>query len=157
MDGCEVCGRKSDQLFQVSIEGAEMIVCASCGRGKKVTAEFSNREEQKPKIISKKQKEELQIVDNFGSLIKHSRESLGLSHKVLAERINERESTIIRVEKGEHLPDDRLARKLEKELGIRLLVQEAPEGKRFSSSKPDSVTFGDSVVIKGKGKKDKGN
>ena len=75
----------------------------------------------------------------------------------MAERINERESTIIRVEKGERLPDDRLARKLEKELGIRLLVQEAPEGKRFSSSKPDSVTFGDSVVIKGKGKKDKGN
>lgn len=155
MDECEVCGRKSDQLFQVNIEGAEMIVCVSCGRGKKVIQEFSNREEQKPRFVSKKQKEELQIVDNFGNIIKHAREAMGLPHKVLAERINERESTIIRVEKGEHLPDDRLARKLEKELGIKLLVQEASGGKQFSSSKLDRVTFGDSVVIKDK--RDKGN
>ncbi len=155
MDECEVCGRKSDQLFQVNIEGAEMIVCVSCGRGKKVIQEFSNREEQKPRFVSKKQKEELQIVDNFGNIIKHAREAMGLPHKALAERINERESTIIRVEKGEHLPDDRLARKLEKELGIKLLAPEASGGKQFSSSKPDRVTFGDSVVIKDK--RDKGN
>lgn len=155
MDECEVCGRKSDELYQVSIEGAQMIVCASCAHGKEILQEFSNKEEPEQRVFKKGPREELQIVDNFGSIIKRAREALGLPHKVLAERINEKESTLVRVEKGEHLPDDRLAKKLERELDIRLIVKESAERKHYSSSKQDQVTFGDSVIVKDK--RDKGN
>ena len=132
-----------------------MIVCASCAKGKDILQEFSNKEKEAPVNYNKAPKEELQVVDNFGSLIKHARESIGLPTKVLAQRINEKESTVIRVEKGEHLPDDRLARKLEKELNITLIVKSSVEKKQYSSSKQDQITFGDSVVIKDK--RDKGN
>lgn len=155
LDECEVCGRKSDELFQVNIEGAKMIVCAPCAKGKDVLQEFSNKEKQVPVNYKKAAKEEMQVVDNFGSLIRHARESIGFPTKVLAERINEKESTLIRVEKGEHLPDDRLAKKLERELNIKLIVKSGMEKKQYSSSKQDQVTFGDSVVIKDK--RDKGN
>lgn len=155
MDECEVCGRNSNDLYLVDIEGAQMTVCASCAKGKDILQEFSDREKPEPKLFKRAPKEELQVIDNFGAVIRHARESLGLPAKVLAERINEKESTLVRVEKGEMLPDDKLAKKLEKELDIKLIVKESVEKKRYPSSKQDGVTLGDSVVIKGK--KDKGN
>ncbi len=157
MDECEVCGRKSDQLYLVNIEGAQMIVCASCAKGKDVIKEFSEKREETPMRHRQvhRESDELQVVENFGSIIRHARESLGLPSKVLAERINEKESTLVRVEKGEMLPDDRLAKKLEKELGITLIVKEGIERKQYSAKDNEQLTIGDSAVIKDR--RDKGN
>jgi putative transcription factor len=155
MDECEVCGRNSNDLYLVDIEGAQMTVCASCAKGKDILQEFSDRKKPEPVSVKRAPRTELQVVDNFGEVIRRARESLGLPTRVLAERINEKDSTLMRVEKGEMLPDDKLAKKLEKELDIKLMVQESQEKKQYSASKQDRVTLGDSAVIKDK--RDKGN
>ncbi len=155
MEECEVCGSKSEDLYLVDIEGAHMIVCAACAKGKDILQEFSNKEKTAAKSFKRAPKEEFLVIDNFGSVIRHGRDLLGLPTKVLAERINEKESTLIRVEKGEMLPDDRLAKKLEKELGITLIVKGSIEKSPYSASKQAQVTLGDSVVVKGK--RNKGN
>ena len=150
MEECEVCGRKSGEFYLVDIEGARMTVCRSCSMGKDILQTFSDKDKTEPKIRSTAPKETIEVAENYGKIIRRAREALGLPAKVLAERINEKESTLIRVEKGDALPDDRLAKKLEKALDVKLLVAETSDKKLFLSSKTSEITFGDSVVIKDK-------
>ncbi len=153
MEGCEVCGRGSDDLFLVDIEGAQMMVCGACAKGKTVLQEFTDRDEpQAQQRAAQPKSDASEVVENYGRIIREAREGLSLPSKVLAERINEKESTLVRVEKEEALPDDRLARKLEKALGIRLIVSAESSRKPYAYSKQAGVTLGDAAVIK-KGKK----
>ena len=156
MEACEVCGRGSEDLFLVDIEGAQMIVCRQCSKGKKVLQEFSDKKEA-PAVINRpvrSRDDEYEIVEHYGRIIRNAREAVGLPSHVLAERINEKESTLVRVEKEDALPDDRLAKKLEKALGIRLLVKSETDRRHFSSSKQEGITLGDAAFIK---KDEKGN
>lgn len=150
-----MCGRKSDELYLVDIEGAQMTVCRSCSAGNDILQTFSDKAKPAPKPRSTPQRDAVGIVEDYGRIIRRARESLGLPAKVLAERINEKESTLVRVEKGDALPDDRLAKKLEKALNVKLLVTETSDKKLFSSQKASGITFGDSVIIKDK--RGKGN
>jgi len=153
MEGCEVCGKGSDDLFLVDIEGAQMTVCKACAKGKTVLQEFTDREEPQIQQRAVQSKSDVsEVVENYGKIIREARDRLSLPSKALAERINEKESTLVRVEKGEALPDDRLARKLEKALGIRLIVSAESDRKSYAYSKQSGVTLGDAAVIK-KGKK----
>lgn len=151
MDECEVCGKKSGTLYMVEIEGAEMIVCQGCSMGKQILQTFSDEKPATPVMKSRpRQEDEFEIVENYGSIIREARESLGLPTKTLAERINEKESTLIRVEKEHGLPGDVLAKKLEKALGVKLLVKQVREKAEHSSSKKNEVTLGDAVFMKDK-------
>lgn len=156
MEECEVCGKKFDDLYLVDIEGAQMIVCGSCSKGKEILQEFSNRESPEPKFRRSEKRDQYEVVENYGQLIREARNVLALPSKVLAERINEKESTLVRVEKGEALPDDRLAKKLEKALGIKLIIKESTERRSYSASKQNEITLGDAAIIK-KNEDDEGN
>ena len=56
-----------------------------------------------------------------GKIIRDARDRLGLTTAVVAERINEKHGYLERVERGELAPTLALAKKLEKELGIKLV------------------------------------
>ena len=92
-------------------------------------------------------KEEYEVVDNYGEIIKAAREFIGIPAKVLAERINEKLSTMVRVEKGEMLPEDRLVKKLEKALGIKLIAKSSIDAKTYSQQRPNSLTLGDAAKM----------
>jgi putative transcription factor len=96
------------------------------------------------------QKEEgsVEVVPGYGRRIRNARDAMGLPLKVLAERINEKESTLFRVENEKMLPNDTIVRKLEKELNIKLTEVVAREGKSQSSRKNEPVTLGDFLVKK---------
>lgn len=147
MENCEICGKESGKLFLAQIEGANMWVCGSCLTGKKIikSVDFSKKE-NRPQYIGKKEEEE--IVEHFGEQIRKARERLGLPMKVLAERISEKESTLIRIEKEKGQPTDALRKKLEKELGIKLAVKF--EGNDMSSGprKGAPITLGDAAFSK---------
>ena len=155
MEECEVCGKGSEDLFLVDIEGAQMVVCSRCSKGKKILQEFSERKEAQTAYRPiQSRSDEYEVVEHYGRIIRSAREALGLPAHVLAERINEKESTLVRVEKEEALPDDKLARKLEKALSIRLTARAEPERRHFSYSKHETITLGDAALIK---KDEKGN
>jgi len=66
--------------------------------------------------------EDLELVDDFGEVVRKARMSLGLTQEELAKQIGEKLTVIKKIEAGEFKPSISLAKKLEKILKIRLLI-----------------------------------
>ncbi len=148
MEECDICGRKSENLYLVEIEGAQMVACTECSRGAKVIEQISSSQRSETQRRPKREREESQVVDGFGRIIRRAREMRGLTTKALAEKINEKESTLTRVEEEHMLPEDRLAKKLENELGITLIVKVEVDASARTSGKPVPMTLGDAALLK---------
>ena len=153
METCEVCGKPTSTIYVTQIEGANMWVCASCAKGKKVVENINlGRVETREQATRKQRgKEEEEVVEGYGEAIRKARESLTFSTKVLAERINEKESTLIRVEKEKTLPNVELTKKLEKELGIKLTAKSETASK-VSIKRDEPITLWDVADRKEKAK-----
>ncbi len=150
---CEICGRPA-RVRKVLIEGAEMEVCASCAKlGKGIQRKTPDR----TKIVGlPKVRKEIDIVENYGQLIKQARVKQGLTVEALARKLNEKAGYLEMVEKEKTLPSQNLARKLEKALGIQLLTEVVEEIGGAKESKKPELTLADVVVIERKGGRDGG-
>lgn len=122
---CVLCGRDFKELKRIKLEGSLIEVCDRC-------AESFGRLVEKPgyKMIKKKvrlggikslKEDKFELVPNYGSYVKKSRQAKGLKRANFAEMINEKDSVIRRVEKGQLRPDDKLIKKIEDALGIKLI------------------------------------
>lgn len=161
MEECEICGRPTDTLYVVELEGARVMVCESCSKGKaligKIDLAHKGADRKEHYKLKSNKVEEEEVVDNYGTIIRKAREAMGLPLKVLAERINEKESTMLRVEEMKTLPSVTLTKKLEKELGIKLTSKETGEGAAVPMKKSGPITLGDAAFTKTKDhKKDEG-
>ncbi|MGC9129333.1 MAG: multiprotein bridging factor aMBF1 [Candidatus Micrarchaeia archaeon] len=145
---CEICGRETNIIYVVEVEGAVMNVCAECAKGKKVIEKIDLEKKESAKIEKKPKKEERsEIVEHYGSIIRKAREKLGLPLNVLAERISEKESTLLRIEEEKTLPSDKIVKKLEKELGIKL-TEEVKEEPKVSIRRDEPITLWDAAEKK---------
>ncbi|MEM3227477.1 MAG: multiprotein bridging factor aMBF1 [Candidatus Micrarchaeaceae archaeon] len=146
MEECELCGKKTDSIYVIEIDGVELGVCAACAKGKKVL-----RNPQRPSRdvpgpgYAKPSLKEPEIAENYGEKIKAAREKLGISLPVLAEMLNEKESHMLRIEQQKTLPPQELVRKLEKFLNIKLTVQEVEERLSQPKGKSEKASIGDFV------------
>lgn len=146
---CEICGADGAGYI-ILVEGAKLNVCRDCsGAGKLLRAPAPPRAAAPARAA----RLELEVADGYGKLIADARKRMGLPLEVLAERINEKHSFLERVEHERTLPDEKLARKLEKELGIKLL-QEVSSGSPVDvkDRQGAGMTLGDILEIQ-KGKK----
>jgi len=146
---CEICGRKGAQAI-VEVEGAKLKVCGSCAYGKKILYHLDETGEPKEGIERKahgKLEETEEIVEDYGKIIKNARERLGLGRSVVAEKISEKESYLERIERGELIPTFIVAKKLEKELGIKLIekVHASVAPSTGSSKKFSEPTLADMI------------
>ncbi|MGA3020593.1 MAG: multiprotein bridging factor aMBF1 [Candidatus Micrarchaeales archaeon] len=144
---CEICGKQSDALYEISVEGAQMLACRRCAKGGEILRTVNAEIEEKPRksatVEKKREGGREEIIENYGETIRNAREALGLPVRVLAERISEKESTLIRIEKQKTLPNEKARKKLEKELGIKL-VSMSGEKEQFKTPKKDEpVTIWD--------------
>jgi len=158
---CDICGRPEASAV-VLIEGAKMVACSRCMRSGKVLYRLDDDEVKsepvesaKPRKTSLDQGEE--IVEDAAARIRKAREKTGLNIAVIAEKINETESYIDAIENKRLSPTFEIARKLEKELGVKLIEKSAAEELSEESKKPSrfsAPTLGDAIVIdkKKKGK-----
>ncbi|MEM3578149.1 MAG: multiprotein bridging factor aMBF1 [Candidatus Bathyarchaeia archaeon] len=170
---CEVCGRKiHGKPYNVIIEGAKLTVCSECSKHGKLILE-----EEKPKApmqkimpttpktattlkMQQKRPQEtklasFELIEDFNVKIKQAREKLGLSHKDLGKKLNEKVSVLRKIETGKMTPDDILAKKLEHELKIKLLVPVAEETvsqAKIPKLEKRELTLGDIIQL---GKKEK--
>ena len=125
---CDICGKETNIIYVVEVEGAVMNVCAECSKGKKVIDKIDLSRQEKKVAKAKEEKEkESEIIEHYGEAIRKAREKLGLPLNVLAERINEKASTLLRIEEEKTLPTDKVVKKLEKELGVKLLEEKKEE------------------------------
>ena len=153
MSECEICGRQTETLYEVNVEGAVMLACAKCSKGKNVIREIGEAREQTRSISGGYQREpvvEEEVVENYGEIIRKAREALGLPLSVLAEKISEKESNLARIEKQATLPTEKTRKKLERELGIKLVV--AGEAKRsvIDSDRKEPISLWDAAEKKDK-------
>lgn len=158
------------------IEGARLTVCDDCSKHGKLTWE----EEPKPKAVTKPkgprpvfliqgkgqqatpQAATLEIVDDFDSRIRQAREKLGLSHKELGRKLNEKVSVLKKIEIKRMVPDNTLATKLEHALKIKLIIPVSAEKSEIPQPKMTKaisreLTLGDLIELDKKGNENKGD
>lgn len=161
---CEVCGKREEGIFLAVIEGARMHACEDCARMGKIL-KYPQREIPKSSLQASSSspsapratQTELELIDGFGSKMRNARMKMKLPLSVMAEKLAEKESFLERIENEKTHPSTLLAKKIEKELGIKLLEEVSSsilppeiEGK-LSASKGN--TLGDILEIERKSKK----
>lgn len=157
---CEICGRPIEgEPIAIELDGAVLYVCRSCAAkygGKTLSKTPQPQQQKKPaKPIPQPQRSrlpELELVDDFGDVIRRARENLGLSRETLAAMLGIKETVLRRIEAGQLQPDLALARKIEKALGIRILVESREEAASSSSAKLEKgLTLGEVAEIRDEG------
>ncbi|MGD1835855.1 MAG: multiprotein bridging factor aMBF1 [Nitrososphaeraceae archaeon] len=140
---CELCGISTSTLKRVIVDGSVFSVCFSCSKhGKPYQKEENNR-----KILNKQKESGKKITytppmartpqrntlnrsknigifddrilnDKFGQIIRNARMTKGFTQEQIANRIGEKVSLIKKIESGNLKPDDIVAKKIERSLGI---------------------------------------
>ncbi len=151
---CDLCGKVDEKLFRTLIENVELNVCSDCSKFGKVIASVHRPgpKEQHMKFVQQinpqEKEERIELfVENYADLIKKKRESMGLSQKDFALKINEKESTIHKIETGIFHPNIALAKRLEKFLGIKLIEEHQETHEKSKKSKGEGFTIGDFIKL----------
>jgi len=143
---CDLCGKVDENLKRAIVESTELNVCSTCSRFGKVLGPVSNNI-PKPKISTIRNNEEKVelLIDDYTNIIKKGRESMGLSQKDFAKKINEKESVIHKIETGSIQPSLSLAKKLGKMLNIKLIEEYKETHESLKKSKDVGFTMGDFI------------
>jgi len=149
---CDLCGKVDEQLNRTLIESVELTVCGACSKFGKILApvkRYSPKEQHRmiQKAGQKEEKIEI-LVENYADLIKKKRESMGLSQKDFASKLNEKESMIHHIETGTFEPTLEMARKLERILGIKLVEEHEEKHQMQKTKREEGFTLGDFIKIK---------
>src|ERR687887_54633 len=140
---CELCGRQiTDEKKAVLVEGAIFDVCLQCSKhGKQYTSPTASGPKkkvtstQRPKSTSNaavkiRLTDDTILSPKFAKLIREARIKKGLTHEQLGMQMNEKANLLKKFETSALKPDEILAKKLERFLGIKLYVsiEEEEEG-----------------------------
>lgn len=150
---CEVCGTEiRGPAYRAEVDGVEMTLCPSCyyklsksGRARLVRRRSERKRVHRPR---RPRIEMYDIVADFDERIKSAREAKGWSTAVLAQKLRISEAMLKKIESGKMKPTIDLARRIEKLLGIELLVPSEFEEDDYTAPPPGSLTLGDIVVIR---------
>ena len=149
---CDLCGKIEERLNRTLIEGVELSVCPACSKFGKVIApvkRYTPKEQHRMAQKAENREEKIELlVEDYAEIIKKKRESMGLTQKDFANRINEKETTIHRIETGELEPSLALAKKLERLLGVKLVEEHIEKSQGFKKTKEGGFTLGDFIKIK---------
>lgn len=154
---CDVCGKPATGL--ALIEGVRMRVCPKCScHGKPL---FEPRPASPGatggsgyKPVLRTEIQEVFVVDGYSNIVRVARESKGLELSELAKKLFINEAYLRQIESGSRKPDEKVGRKLEAELGVKLYT-EAPKGAQAKGldaagalSSGGGLTLGDIVSVK---------
>src|SRR3989338_5187530 len=110
-----MCG-KEERLFRTDVEGSVLSLCEGCSKfGKVISAvkaeSTKSRKETKQEMKEPEEEYILEIVPDYGELIKKKREEMGIKQEDFAKQINEKISLIHKLETNHFKPGIGLARK----------------------------------------------
>ncbi|MHA1311464.1 MAG: multiprotein bridging factor aMBF1 [Candidatus Helarchaeota archaeon] len=156
---CDVCGQEIYGKPQLClIEGAKLKVCPKCAKfGTKIRetpskkSNISNKKVHRKRYGRKREFEEMELVENFNTIIKREREKRGWTQDELGQKLNIKGSLIKKIEGGRE-PTDDVRRKLENIFGINLMtVANTNEVYSYkTTTKSSELTLGDIVHLKKK-------
>jgi len=144
---CELCGKEAGVAKPVFIEGTKLHVCQNCMRfGEEYKAQGGKSSANAPapnatvieERLQRREKrmqtkdvyantQSVEIIDDYGRVIKEARTAAGMDLEQFAASIFERKGIIAKVEANDLIPDEKLMKKIEKALNIKLteVVQSA--------------------------------
>lgn len=149
---CEICGKEVKEAFLIQLGRSKLRVCESCKKlGNEIKQEIPKKQniikQQTKKIEIKRKEPEINIREDYASVIRKARESLGMTQDMLASLIGEKLSTFKKIESGKLKPTIETAKKLEKVLKISLLETQKFEERIEATAKKLGLTLGDIVEI----------
>ena len=162
---CEVCGREifGNPYYRV-IEGGKLTVCGQCAQFSK--QEWDPTRPQARKMPTRRRSaqprrrsdidtaENMELVEGYGMIIKKARQKKKLTVEDFAKKISEKESVIKKLEKENLNPPMNLVRKVQRELGVKIL-EEAERASGSVLTRPMGPrTLGDMIKIKDTTKKE---
>ncbi len=149
MEECELCGKRTSDVYIVNVEDVELRVCTKCASGKKIVSKLVEQRKV-PKTYTTERKNDYELlVDDYGTVIRNARERMKIPVKVLAELINEKETYLLHVEQQKTRPSEALRKKLERELGITLVDKSAASGdSSHGRGGGDGIVLGDFITKK---------
>ncbi|MFX1239017.1 MAG: multiprotein bridging factor aMBF1 [Promethearchaeota archaeon] len=160
---CPICGSIIwDKGEKVLLEGAKITVCSVCAKhGQKIREKPSFHAKNRqisPGAPTRKNNSrrneilEKEIVEDYANKIRNARSRMNLTQEKFSHKINEKPSLMKRIEAGKAKPTIQLAKKLEKNLKIKLL-KDADEIEVNTSrymKKKSGASLGDIAYIKKK-------
>jgi len=155
---CELCGRHVERRLSMKIEGTVMEVCSGCARygervkEKKISPSAPSWQRPIRKTSSSPPKDftTTELFDDYPTIIREAREQKGLTQEQLGQLLNERVSVINRIEVGKMRPAEKLVRKLENTLNVKIAGKVESEKVSSQSTAKKDLTLGDIVEIKRK-------
>jgi putative transcription factor len=166
---CEICGKPvpENNPIRAKIEGSVMVVCKECSKLGKI-----QKAQPKPKFVkqnnnknnknkrpattrnraySRNEEPTEELIEDFSLEVRKAREAKNWSREDLGRKINERVSVINRIETGKMTPDNKLTKKLEKALDIKLLEKvDNVDLNQFINNTSGERTLGNIMKIKRK-------
>ena len=147
---CDMCGKES-KLMVALVEGTEMNVCSQCAKFGKIIRRVKEPVIEKKNAAVKEEEPEEEaiqvIVNDYAKIIKDKREQRGMKQEDFAKKINEKESLIHNIESRRFKPGIKLAEKIEKFLGIKL-IEEYKEEHIVKKTEPgEGMTIGDMINL----------
>jgi len=148
MPSCDICG-KEGYLVSALIEGTVLNVCEGCAIHGKIlkrpSSAINSQSQKKEKFVEEKT---IDFVSGYGSIIRREREKLGLTQKDFAMKINEKESTIQKIENEKIKPTIDFAKKFERIFGIKIIEEvKEEEIKREKKKEKNFFTLGDFIKV----------
>ncbi len=134
---CEMCGNEVPLTKPVFIEGSKLNVCPNCSKfgdehrsqksgsapapSASVIEQRLQKREQRMQVKDVYRGSEMtQLVDDYGDVIRKARIAKGMDLEQFAASIYEKKGTLSKIESNNLVPDDKMVKKLEKALGIKL-------------------------------------
>jgi len=132
---CEMCGKEVPLTKAVIVEGTKLNVCPNCSKfGEDYRANQSGAPISSSVIEQRLERREkrmqtkdiyagtatVELVDDFGGVIREAREAKGMDLEQFAASILEKKGTLSKIESNSLIPDDKIIKKIEKALGIKL-------------------------------------
>ena len=142
-----MCGKQGG-LVTAEVEGVDMNVCPNCSQYGTVKrrADYVHVPQKR---IHKEQP--FRVTANYASLLRQVREKQGLSQEDFARFLQEKESIVAKWEQGRMQPSVDVARRLEKILGVSLVVEDVEQlVEREKNVRGDVLTLGDFMKVRKK-------
>ena len=151
---CEMCGAESASLESRKVSGSILRLCTSCGDmgaqtsyrdtiGHRAYVAQTLEKRQQKNRYEEIELDEFVLAKDYGSIVRRAREKAGLDHSSLASKISEKKSILTSVEAGNLKPNEKLIKKLENYLKIKLTEKIESSNQSQSSSSGKALTMGD--------------
>ena len=159
---CEMCGKEVPVTKPVFIEGSKLNVCQNCskfgddyraqsksggapGPSAQVIEQRLQRREQRMQTKDVyRGTETVELIDDYGGAIRKARMAKGMDLDQFAASILEKKGILAKVESNQLVPDDKLVKKLEKALDIKL-TETISSGGRIGGGQSAKMSLGDFI------------